>query len=267
MGVADSVAGGASAGLLGGPVGALIGAGIGLFGSLFGAHEQSSAATKAAQISSDAQLKAAAMQQQSAEEALTYEKQQAALTATNAEIAQHGNYDQYAARENRLGTLGQMMGLGPRDIPAYRPMATDLPAGSVGAIAGAPGSPAPTTGASGSAPAGDITGFLTNVYKSLGVAPTGPGTGPTDIAYMASKVQETGGLTPQNQSYWPQRIADELAKAKGGAAPTTAPAPYAPGSIGAMVQPQKQPLTPALTANPYVYTPGSLGSFAAGQGY
>lgn len=89
--------------------------------------------------------------------------------------------------------------------------------------------PAPTTTGGPPAPAanpldpGGIQAALTQQYSQLGVTPTGPGSGPTDIGYYAGKVAETGGLTAANINYWfgPNgRIASDLAKARGGASST-----------------------------------------------
>jgi zinc D-Ala-D-Ala carboxypeptidase len=61
-----------------------------------------------------------------------------------------------------------------------------------------------------------ITAQLTLVYTSLGTAPTGPGTGATDVAYYVGIVQKTGGWyndgTPSgnNAGYWLNRITNDL---------------------------------------------------------
>lgn len=72
--------------------------------------------------------------------------------------------------------------------------------------------PAPTPAAS--APdlndLGYITSQLQGVYKGLGVTPTGPGSGASDIGYFAQKVKDTGGWTPDNAKYWQERIPNEL---------------------------------------------------------
>lgn len=59
---------------------------------------------------------------------------------------------------------------------------------------------------------------LTALYATLGVRPTGSGTGATDIAYYADKVIETGGWTSNternenNIGYWSGRIKSDLEK-------------------------------------------------------
>lgn len=78
---------------------------------IIGAKMQAGAADDAAQ----AQL-------QASREALAFQKQQAAQDLSNAQAAQRGNYDQWAAKQGRLSTLGQMVGLKPFQIPAYVPI-------------------------------------------------------------------------------------------------------------------------------------------------
>lgn len=94
--------------------------------NLLGGVLQSRGATKAAQIQANAELQAAKIQQEAAEKALAFEQQQAALAAAQQAIAQQANYGQYAAQQRRIGTLGELLGLGPREIPAYVPMPTGI---------------------------------------------------------------------------------------------------------------------------------------------
>jgi hypothetical protein len=82
---------------------------------IFGAKMQSDSADQAAQL----QAKAAA-------NALAFQKQQAAQDFANAQTTAHANYDQWAAKQGRLSTLGQMVGLQPFNIPGYVPM-TQVP--------------------------------------------------------------------------------------------------------------------------------------------
>lgn len=119
MGYMDGIVSGATGGSAAGPWGAVAGAAIGLFGSLFGAHMASSAATKSAQIQADAQLKAQQLQAKSAADALAFTKQQAQQTYLTDETNRRANYDQWAAREGRLGSVEDLLGYGPRNTPAY----------------------------------------------------------------------------------------------------------------------------------------------------
>jgi hypothetical protein len=110
MGVGSGASGGALAGSVAGPIGTVVGAGLGAFASIFGAKKQSRSADRAAILQSQADA-----------QALEVKKRQAALDQQRFESTQHANYDQWAARERRLSTLGEMLGRGPRDIPSYVP--------------------------------------------------------------------------------------------------------------------------------------------------
>ena len=86
-------------------------------GAAIGSRAQSNAArqqTAAANYAAD-------VQERTSREALDYQRQQAEEEARRYEIDRRANYDQWAARENRLGALSQMWGLGARPIPGYVP--------------------------------------------------------------------------------------------------------------------------------------------------
>lgn len=108
-------------GATGGPWGALVGAGVGLFGNLFGAHMQTEANSESAKIVADAQRYAAELQARGNTEALTFTKGQSENAFLNNEAARAGNYGMYAAAQRRLGSVGSLIGAGPREIPAYVP--------------------------------------------------------------------------------------------------------------------------------------------------
>jgi hypothetical protein len=108
----------------------------GLF-NMFGAKKQSDAAENVAQQQSAAAKYSADAQQKSAADALAFQKQQAAQSLANAQAAQQGNYNQWAARQGRLSTLGQMVGLKPFQIPAYVPIQS-VPDPSAAQQSGAP---------------------------------------------------------------------------------------------------------------------------------
>lgn len=76
----------------------------------------------AAALQSSAAKDAASKQQASAADALAFQRQQAAQDFANAQVAQKGNYDQWAARQGRLSSLGQLVGMQPFNIPAYQPL-------------------------------------------------------------------------------------------------------------------------------------------------
>lgn len=95
--------------------------GIGLFGSLFGAHKQSESNTEAAKVVAESQKYAAELQARGNAEALSFTKGQAQNAFLNSEAARQGNYGMYAAAQRRLGSVGSLIGAGPREIPAYVP--------------------------------------------------------------------------------------------------------------------------------------------------
>lgn len=95
--------------------GQVISSGIGAATQLYGAKKQADAANNAAGLQSEA-----------AKQALDFAKTQATQEQANFEATQHANYDQYAARENRLSALGAYVGLPARQIPAYVPTTSVL---------------------------------------------------------------------------------------------------------------------------------------------
>jgi hypothetical protein len=181
----------------------LIGVGGQLAGTVLAQQGQSAAATTAANaLEYSANLQDAANQR-----AEVFSRQQAENSFANSEVTRQANYNQWAAREARVSSLGQALGLSARDIPAYVP---GVDPNYTGGSSGSSSSSVPLSS--------DITDALTKNYQSLGATPTGPGTGPTDLSYFAQRIADTGGLTPQNTAYWfgPNgRIAQELQKAGG----------------------------------------------------
>lgn len=264
MGILDSVAGGAATGSAGGPWGAIIGAGIGLFGSLFGAHEQASAASDAADKQAAAAKYAADLQDAASKRSEALLRQQSENDYQNQETTRKANYGQYAAQRGRLGTLGAMMGLPAPEIPAYVPSVdpqftggSTQPTASGAPTSGAPSGAPTSAGAAGSDP---VTQAILDNYKALGVAPTGPGTGPTDIAYMVQQAKASLASGERPLSYWlgPQgRIAQELSKAGGGSTSTTA-TNVPRGTLQTMVQPY-QTASPTAALTPY----GTLAQYGA----
>ncbi len=239
-----------------------VAAGVGIASAvagIYGANKSSDAAKQSAVLQTSATTHAADLQSQAAKEALAFQQQQAAQDQSNFNTTQQANYNQWASGQNRMRGLDSLVGLPQRDIPAYQ-----QPQNVLGS--------SQTTPTSGQMPSGGngnpqdpafIQSQLANVYKTMGLAPTGPGTGPTDIAYMAQKVAETGGWTAQNASYWPQRIADEVAKAKGGGAVSGAPSASggaAPASLANYVGASQMaaPVTPGLVMPRTAYQPRSI---------
>ena len=95
-----------------------------------GGKAQADAAKYAADQTTSAARYAADQQQKSTAAALDFQKQQAAQDFNNAQAAQQGNYNQWAAKQGRLSTLGQSVGLKAFDIPAYVPLQQAAPSAS-----------------------------------------------------------------------------------------------------------------------------------------
>jgi hypothetical protein len=243
IGLGTALAGGAAAGA-----------------SLYGAHKQSSAATKAAQMQVDAANHAADLQKQSNDAALAFQKEQAARDQAMAEATRHGNYDLEAARVGRLGSLADLIGAQHPQMPGYVPL-EGAPAASGGpAPAGARAGAAPQAGAppaNGNPfdPAYVQAQVIANLQKN-GITPSGPGSGIGDYAYWTKQVLAGKGWEP----YWADLIAQRAQGGGGGmAAPTAGKSPQVYGSLESMATtPQRAPLTPALTAPGYAYRPYSL---------
>lgn len=97
---------------------------------IYGANKQAGAATNAAKLQTDAanhaaDIQAAAanrsadVQKQMADETLAFQKQQAEASFQASQVASKGNYDQWAAAQHRLSSVGEMIGMGPREIPGF----------------------------------------------------------------------------------------------------------------------------------------------------
>lgn len=82
---------------------------VGAGASLYGANKAASGANHAADLQSRA-----------SQDALAFQRGESTRDQANFEATQHANYDQWAAREGRIGQLGDLLGMGPRQIPAYR---------------------------------------------------------------------------------------------------------------------------------------------------
>jgi hypothetical protein len=100
-----------------------IGAGISAGSSIYGANKQAGAAETAAKLQTDAANHAADVQAQSNREALQFEREQAAYAAQQTEVDRHANYDQWAARQRRVGSIGDYLGFKgtANNLPAYVP--------------------------------------------------------------------------------------------------------------------------------------------------
>lgn len=144
-----------------------IGAGATATGAIVSGHEQASAANNAAKI-----------QSQSADKALQFEREQAARDQANFEATQKANYDQYAARQGDLSTLGNMVGLPSRNIPAYVPT-------TAGSLTGVSGSP---TGVGKGV--GDAQGIVQSIIQKNGLK--GHQADPTSLQPIIQGLQQAG---------------------------------------------------------------------------
>ena len=197
-----------------------VAAGAGGAATVYGAHKAGEASDTAAATS--AASNKAAIEEQQRQDAIQkqeFDQQQAAAKAQwDAQQQIRAPYRQ--AGSAALSSLGGILGV-------------DFGSGGGGAPSGAPpeASAAPVTTSGGD----PVTQAILDNYKALGVAPTGPGSGPTDIAYMVQQAKASLASGERPLSYWlgPQgRIAQELAKAKGGSS-TTPISAVMPRSLGA----------------------------------
>jgi hypothetical protein len=245
---------------------------------LYAAHKQGQAAEQAAETQASSADKAAQLASQSNQAALDFAKQQAEADWRNSETANRANYEQNAARERRLGTLGGLIGRGPREIPDY--VASQDPNFTGGGQpGGAPGG-APAGGGGGGDP--KVDAFIANWRQTHNAATEG-------IAPLADALQKAGlstgrfmyGNTPSNNevvvggqkykvigaegtpgAFFYQAGTDDSAP---GAAPTTQRSPYVPGSLGAYVPlTSRLPVTAPLQMAKPRYQPGSLGGYLGG---
>ena len=120
-------------------------------------------------------------------------------------------------------------------------------AGPSGPATGTPPTSSPTASGNPTDPA-YITQQLQALYGSLGKTPTGPGSGPTDIAYYAQQIANTGGWTGGNISYWQNRIASDV---KGGSGTQTAATSTVPGATAGFTPPSSVAQYMAMTPSPY----------------
>ena len=88
---------------------------------IVGAKMQSGAVRNAAQEQARAADIAAAEQRRASEAAEAFQRQQAQQAWAQQEADRRANYDQWAAREQRLGSIGEMLGYGRRQTPGYVP--------------------------------------------------------------------------------------------------------------------------------------------------
>jgi hypothetical protein len=223
-------------------------------------------------IQANATSNASDKQQAYLEEALAYQKEQDALNRqlaankiqleANRYATYSGNVAPFIANGTTSGNrMASLLGL-----PEGAPSAGGGPQGGASGAGSSQGVPVTP----------EITAKLTDYYKSLGLTPTGPGTGPTDLDYFARQIAATGGLTPGNTGYWFDptngRIGQEISKAGIKTTPTSAPPASAPplGTAALGTQPQArtadQPVTLKAPDGSTKQVPSSQLSYWLGKG-
>ena len=225
---------------------------------------QSHAAGEAAKQQTSAANYAADQQAKATADALAFQRQQAAQDQENFNSTSSANYGQWAAREARLSSIGQALGLPARNIPAFVPSPT-LSATQT----------APNTGktAPGQQPSGNLSD--PNAWMSL-VSNTpalsswvaqglGPTASPDLVNYYVGKIKGQPGANPTEQAgsanYWMQKLQSDPNVTGRAAAPAAAgrpPVPATLGQAGGFMPTASTPYTPALMA-PQV---GSLAAYA-----
>lgn len=230
------------------PAAIAIATAVGLIGS---AAIQSRAASKSGELQAKATDVAGQREAEAQAASLAFQKQQAErdqanYLATQArndaqfEAAQHGNYDQWAAREGRISDIGGAFGLPARQIPAYRPYAP----GTIGSTMQGAAPPADRLAAAAKADGSpeSIAGF----FKSQGVSDQ-------ETPYWVGKWQELvdRGKELNDPQYAAKRLAAaEVFGASSLQAPTAARTMLAqPGTIrGTSSYGYSAPLTPSYVA-------------------
>jgi hypothetical protein len=241
-------------------------------GQIVAAHKSASAAKKAAQLQTSSANYAADKEAEATRQALDFQKAEAARARADAEVTRRANYDQWAAQQRRLGTLGQLLGLAPAEIPPYVPL--DASASTLGAAM-------PWMGANraGAAPGAPGTASVPNDYQAwfnsliagkpfnqqtlLDLEPTLNAAGvrltPPNAAGDRTKIQLPTGQWVrvgfgEGKPVWvvqPGAGAPMLPRGAQGTLGAMMPLPYT-----------QAPLTPALQAPRYPY--GTLGGYLGG---
>lgn len=218
----------------------LIAAGASAGASIYAANRGSSAASRAAREQTQGANYAADIQARTNREAIEFQKQQAAEEARRYETDRQANYDQWAAREGRLGTLSQMWGFGNRPIPAYVPSRAGASSGTQATAPPAAGTPqafiaewqqthAPSEGIAPLAAALKAKGFDVGRYM-YGTTPSN-----NELNLGGEKWKVIGAEDSPTTAYWYQPGMDDSA----------------PGTIGQMARRPAPPMT-AYTPTAYV---------------
>lgn len=230
--------------------------------SIYGAIAQSNANKDALATQAETSKYAADLNAKAQAEALAFQRQLAESQYQTGETDRNANYGQWAAAQRRLGIVGDALGLGPREIPAYVPGVDPRFTGGGSQMALGGGQQA-----AGAAPRGlpqidpsKPIGPQAEAYiRSMGGTPN-----PTSAGYWQSKWPElvARGQEIGDPQYALKRLAaaDELGGGEMSAAPAvrTAPLPANYGSIGSLLQYKPLTVSPGVQMS---YQPGSFGSY------
>lgn len=105
-------------------VGAAISGTAQAIGNVTAAHEQADAAEAAAKTTADATDYGATVSGEANANTLAFNQAQAQNTAQNTEVNRKANYGQWAAHEGDMSSIGAILGLPGKTIPAYVPGVT-----------------------------------------------------------------------------------------------------------------------------------------------
>ncbi len=230
---------------------------------IVGAKIASGANEKAANIASQSQSHAADLQSKAAADTLAFQKQQAAQDQTNFNSTQQANYNQWLPREQQLSSLGQLVGLPARNIPAYQQTANVF------------GGSQPQTGSQAAPPAqggnlsdpnawmslvGNDQALSQWVAQGLGPAAAKPGL----VDYYVKTIKGQPGANPTEQAGSAQFYMDLFAKDPNvtGQAPASAAKPQS-GALSNYISPvMRTTAAPGLQAPSVNFgqnaAPGSL---------
>lgn len=212
----------------------------------------------AAKISSNASKRSGDLQAAGADKALTFEQQQAARDQANFAATQKGNYDQWAAREGRLGSLGELVGMGHREIPGYVPTTAGAAPGGAPAASG----PAAPGGTFQSQVMSRLQGKPFNQQAVLDLEPWLNSVG-SKLTPPAVNGDRTKIFDPETKQWVRLGFGEghPVWVPQGGA---SAPTPR-PSTIAAYLTPNATPFTAPRTGVtpglPMPYAPGSIGAY------
>ncbi len=227
-------------------------------GNIYSTNKQIDAADRAAQIAADASKYGTDAQTAASKAAEAFARQQAEAAYIASETANKANYGQYLAREHRLQSVGDLLGAGPRETPAYVPQPDPMLNGpsspqSVGQVL-SKGSPA-ASAVNWTADPDTLGKQLTGYFASKGVAPT-------EVPYWVSKAGElvARGKEINDPAYADKRLAAANILGGGGqAAPAVSKPAYQPYVAPSIAQLFAQ-YAPANTTAPLVM-PRAVGSY------